>query len=82
VSNLRKHLYNQHLEDWVKDCARQKIPITSELALSHITEKLPGLETGELDRPTYSKQGFMEALIEFFVGDDIVSHNDCAVKLV
>ena len=55
VSNLRKHLIKDHLEDWVKACAELKIPITAASALQHIRE-LQGLESDETDHPASQRR--------------------------
>ena len=78
VSNLRKHLMKEHLEDWVKACSEKKIDITAAAALKHINE-FQGKESEERDRPVYSKEAFADALVEFVVGNDIVSPNHYAM---
>ena len=51
------------------------IEITACSALQHI-RRLEGLEDAEDDHPQYTKEAFVDALIEFIVGDDVVSTND------
>jgi hypothetical protein len=84
ISNLRKHLIKDHLQAWTKACSDMGIEITACSALQHI-RRLEGLEdaeddhpqyTKEADHPQYTKEAFVDALIEFIVGDDVVSTND------
>ena len=72
ISNLRKHLYLHHLDDWVKSCADLKIPITAKAAVEAI-EKSGGIVSGEAERLQFSQEAFTDALMEFVVGDDQVS---------
>ena len=54
------------------------IEITAPSALEHI-RRLEGLEDAKDECPQYSKESFVDALIEFIVGDDVVSKNDYIV---
>jgi hypothetical protein len=69
ISNLRLHLVNIHLEEWTKSCADMGIPITAAIALN----KLQGNETEITEHPMYSKEAFVDALVDFVVGNDLVS---------
>ena len=75
VSNLRKHLIKDHLQAWTKACSDMGIEITAPSALEHI-RKLEGIEDAKDDHPQYSKEVFVDALIEFIIGDDVVSKDD------
>jgi hypothetical protein len=72
ISNLRKHLYLQHLDEWVKSCADLNISITAKAAVEAI-EKSGGIVLGEAEKLQFSKDAFTDALMEFVVGDDQVS---------
>jgi hypothetical protein len=75
TSNLRKHLFTDHLEQWVSSCDQLNIPITAKAALPqvHKFRNEPADTPLESERPEYSKNAFVDALIEFIVGDDQVS---------
>jgi hypothetical protein len=75
TSNLRKHLFTDHLEQWVSSCDQLKIPITAKAALPEVRKfrSEPGDTPLESERPDYSKSAFVDALVEFIVGDDQVS---------
>lgn len=68
-------MIKDHLQAWTKACSDMGIEITARSALQHI-RRLGGLEDAEDDRPQYTKEAFVDALIEFIVGDDVVSTND------
>ncbi|KAM6494641.1 hypothetical protein JOM56_009264, partial [Amanita muscaria] len=70
--NLRKHLYTDHLAQWVTSCDNLKIEITAKAALPFVRKfRQEPVDTPlESERPEYSKKGFIEAILEFIVGDD------------
>lgn len=75
ISVLQKHLYNKiHIEQWVITCDNLKIPITAKSAEEpvRIFCKEPAPSLFESERPTYSKKAFIDAIVEFIVGDDQV----------
>jgi hypothetical protein len=74
VSTLRKHLYKNHIEQWVTACDDLKIPITAKGAEEpvRIFRKEPASTSIESERPTYSKEAFVDAIVDFVVGDDQV----------
>jgi hypothetical protein len=74
VSILRKHLYKNHIEQWVTTCDKLKIPITAKSAEEpvRIFRKEPAPSLLESERPTYSKEAFVNAIVDFIVGDDQV----------
>ena len=80
TSNLRKHLYNEHLEQWVTSCDALEINITAQAAFPAIKafRQEPDDTLLESKRPKYSKDTFVEAILEFIVGDDQV----CAFFLI
>jgi hypothetical protein len=74
TSNLRKHLYNEHLEQWVTSCDDLKIEITAQAAIPAVKKfhQEPVNTPLESEHPEYSKEAFVEAIHEFIVGDDQV----------
>ena len=74
TSNLRKHLFADHIGDWVDSCQKLNIPITAVAALEAIRQyrKEPVATPLESERPQYSKEAFIDAMIDFVVGDDLV----------
>ena len=76
TSNLQKHLYNEHLEQWVTSCDDLKIEITAQAALPFVKKfhQEPAETPLESELPQYSKkkEAFVEAILEFIVGDDQV----------
>ena len=74
TSNLRKHLYTSHLEQWVSSCQQLNLKITAKAALPVVQEFLKMPATPSLEpQQEYSKEAFINALVEFIVGDDQVS---------
>jgi hypothetical protein len=73
---LRKHLVNDHIEQWVSACDDLKIPITAKAALPAVrkfrNEPADEPTSLESERPEYSKTAFVDALVEFVVGNDQV----------
>ena len=74
TSNLRKHLYNDHLEQWVTACDDLEIEITAQAAIPFVKKfrQEPADTPLESEHPEYTKEAFVEAMIEFIVGDDQV----------
>jgi hypothetical protein len=74
TSSLRKHLFSDHLEEWSTACDTRKIPITVPAAIEAIRKfrNEPGSTTLEAERPEYSKEAFIDAIVDFVVGDDQV----------
>jgi len=73
ISNLRKHLVKNHLQAWIKACSDNGITM-SDASLEGI-KGLHGDEIEGEEHPLFTKEAFSEALIEFVVGDDVVSKN-------
>jgi hypothetical protein len=65
---LRRHLYSFHEKEWVAECKQHNITIKLPRGLS-LTE-----ETSQEhpSRPLYSKERFMDALVNFIVVTDQV----------
>jgi hypothetical protein len=74
TSNLRKHLFTDHIGKWTASCENLNIPITTPAAIEAIRKfrKEPATTSLESERPQYSKEAFIEALVDFVVGDDQV----------
>jgi hypothetical protein len=74
-SNIRKHLYTHHIADWVQACDEKKIRITGADALRAVARfrKLPEPTELEAERPDFTHEGFVDAIAELIVGDDLVS---------
>jgi hypothetical protein len=75
TGTLRRHLFENHIDAWVTACDNLKIEITAQEAQAAIEKyrKLPPKTTLEDLRPEYSKDAFVDALVEFIVADDQVS---------
>jgi hypothetical protein len=71
---LRKHLFTDHIEKWITSCENLNISITATAALEAIRtfRKEPATTSLESERPPYSKEAFIDALVNFVVGDDQV----------
>jgi hypothetical protein len=74
TSNLRKHLFTDHIQEWVTSCEDLKIPITAAAAVEAIRKfrKQPATTSLESERPQYSKEAFTDAIVDFVAGDDQV----------
>ncbi|KAJ7463230.1 hypothetical protein FB451DRAFT_463925, partial [Mycena latifolia] len=76
---LRKHLYENHLDAWVEGCDKLKITIKAKEAIKHVEEYRNRKQhtTGtapnpkpETKRTAFSQEAFVDAIVEFIVGDD------------
>lgn len=76
TSTMRKHLFTDHVAEWVKSCEDLSIPITAPPALKAIQKfrKEPAATPLESERPQYSKEAFIDAIVDFVVGDDQVCY--------
>jgi len=76
TSNMRKHLFTDHIAEWVKLCEDLNIPIIAPAALRaiHKFRKEPVPTPLESERPQYSREAFIDAIVDFVVGDDQVCH--------
>lgn len=71
---MRKHLFTDHIENWITLCEKLNIPITAAAAVEAIRQfrKEPATTSLESERIQYSKEAFRDALVDFIVGDDQV----------
>ena len=74
TSNLRKHLFTDHIEKWIASCEKLNIHITATAAAEAICQFRgePATTQLESERLRYSKETFRDALLDFIVGDDQV----------
>jgi hypothetical protein len=73
TGTLRKHLYQNHIKDWLGECKRLDITITAQEALDAIA-KHRGIKPGsQTSRPQFTSERFINALAEFIVATDQVS---------
>ena len=74
TSNLWKHLFTDHIEKWITSCEKLHISITAAAAVEAIRlfRKEPATTSLESERPKYSKEAFIDAVVDFIVGDDQV----------
>ena len=81
-SNLRDHLVDSHRNEWIKLCLEQKITIKGKDGLAakaaYEAEQLGGYltnpsEPSSIDRPQFTREAFVDCLIEWIVADDQVS---------
>jgi hypothetical protein len=77
TGTLRKHLQSLHLAAWVQECDVMGITIKTNAA-QLAAEGLRGLDTAAWadlkSRTPYTNEGFVDAIVEFIIGDDIVRH--------
>ncbi|KAJ6529698.1 hypothetical protein B0H19DRAFT_1274093 [Mycena capillaripes] len=79
TGTMRKHLYERHADEWISGCDQLGIPITTKDAQPAV-EKFRqrygqqsgtgGTTTGAKGRRPFSHEAFVDALVEFIVGDD------------
>ena len=70
ISNLCKHLFSFHINQWVTCCDDLKISITAKHALAavHKFRDEPPDTSMESECPEYTKEGFVEALCKGSTG--------------
>lgn len=75
ISVLRKHLFSNHIDEWVTACDQAQIKITASAAAEAVRQfrKEPASTQSESEQPPYSKEAFIDAIVDFVVGDDLVS---------
>lgn len=73
ITNLRNHLTKCHLEAWVRACSAEGIKMSD--ASLEIIKEFQGHDNEDLTHLPFTKEAFSEALLEFVVGDDVVSKN-------
>jgi hypothetical protein len=65
---MRNHLLAKHAQDWITSCDKLGIPIKANAA--HLAaEEIRGNTSPALP---YSRENFVDAIVEFIVGDDQV----------
>jgi hypothetical protein len=71
---LRKHLFTDHIAKWITSCEDLNISITAAAAVEAIRKfrKEPAATSLETERPQYSKEAFIDALVDFIAADDQV----------
>ncbi|KAJ7763564.1 hypothetical protein DFH07DRAFT_738672, partial [Mycena maculata] len=75
---LRKHLYENHLDVWVAGCDQLKINIKAKEAKPYVDDyrarkqTTAGASEPEPPEPRtqFSQEAFVDAIVEFIVGDD------------
>jgi hypothetical protein len=72
---LRRHLFENHIDAWVDACDKMGIKIKAKEAQVPVQEyRQERPSQSESDRKPYSKEAFVDAIVEFIVGDDQVWH--------
>jgi hypothetical protein len=78
---LRKHLYEQHADEWISGCDQLKIPINAKEAQPAVAEyrRRHGQHSGTSggsgqtkSRRSFTHEAFVDAIVEFIIGDDQV----------
>jgi len=74
---LWKHLFTDHISEWVTSCDDLNIPITAAAAVEAICkfQKEPATTSLESEHPQFLKEAFTDAIVGFVVGDDQVCFN-------
>jgi hypothetical protein len=64
----------EHIKEWIDSCQKFNIHITTAAALEAIREyhKESADTPLESECPQYSKEAFIDAIVDFVVGDDLV----------
>ena len=69
---LHSHLSLHHHDNWIEMCGKLGIAIKSSVA-QNATSENSIINDGGYPRRPFSKENFVDALVEFIVGDDMVS---------
>jgi len=79
---LRAHLANEHIENWVETCDKFKISITAQVAQKAVNayrqrRGQPQEASSRSEGPVphvreYSREAFVDAIVEWIVADDQV----------
>ena len=76
TGTLCKHLFTNHIKDWISECARLEIPITAQKAVDAINAYQGTRPTSKTPRPQFTSGNFIDALVEFIVATDQVHFED------
>lgn len=81
---MRSHLSHQHTHDWILTCDANDIKITATGVQEILVEYRSSqgeehTDSANKSRKPYSREAFVDALVEFIVADDQVSKIDCNV---
>lgn len=76
---LRRHLSECHTDDWIAACDKLGIDITAKAAQPAVKdyrkrhgEFVPTSQDAEDLRQKFSKEGFLDALVDFVTSEDVV----------
>lgn len=84
TGTIRRHLYENHLPEWVQICDRLRIPITAKLAVPLVEEYRLAQDPSYVEarpedlRREFTKEAFVEAVVEWIISDDQVCGFVCA----
>ena len=82
TNNLQKHLYTNHVDEWVESCDKLNIKIMAEKAKPAVDAyrartgtRVDGQEsnTACLTQKPFSPEAFVDAIVEWIVADDQVA---------
>ena len=77
---LRSHLFLHHRDNWIKTCGELGIEIKSSVFQGAVNENSIINDGGYTYRP-FSRENFIDGLLELIVGDDLVSVTSNVVVL-
>jgi hypothetical protein len=70
---IRRHLYDNHLSEWVSGCDRLGIKITAKEALDIVNAFRQGSAgPTTIHRKSFSNEAFVDAISELIIADDLV----------
>ena len=76
TTSLHKHLANAHIKTWVLICNKQGIKITagsvSKQVAAYCAEHSKNVEPNGTTWQKFSKEGFVDVIVEWIVADDQV----------
>ena len=93
TSSIRRHLYDLHLSEWISICDQYNIPITGKTARDRVNDYRLAQRTQasvdqgafsplDSERREFSKEVFVEALVEWIVADDQVRFSILITSLI
>jgi hypothetical protein len=81
-TNMRKHLVQVHLEEWINECDARGIPVTAGCAFdpakAYRQQNNRPDPTVAVEFSAFSIEGLADSLMELIVKDDLVSSPDPA----